>query len=339
MAGTDGEHSAPEHDAGAEEEANRAIGANTETLLDAAHGLRTAFGSDNQDYVGAFEGLETPYDRWSLILRPVAPGEVFRDQFLGRVESLAVVSATLFVGGDDHAALGDVGLGERDLPDSWSHAVGSPFPYDRAMRVVAIESDAELVEETAQTLAILARTLGGRTLGLFTSLARMRETADRLIVLLAGEGIEVLLPRRAGDDPGALVERFQKGRGGAVLLGARRFWQGIDVRGDDLQAVVIEKLPFDVPTELRRRRDARLREAGEDPFMRSSLGRMLLHLKQMVGRLIRSETDRGIVVIVDARQDRGYFSRLLDALPNGTKVEIVPREELPRIVRELGLGR
>jgi ATP-dependent DNA helicase DinG len=339
MAGTDGEHSAPEHDAGAEEEAKRAIGANTETLLDAAHGLRTAFGSDNQDYVGAFEGLETPYDRWSLILRPVAPGEVFRDQFLGRVESLAVVSATLFVGGDDHAALGDVGLGERDLPDSWSHAVGSPFPYDRAMRVVAIESDAELVEETAQTLAILARTLGGRTLGLFTSLARMRETADRLIVLLAGEGIEVLLPRRAGDDPGALVERFQKGRGGAVLLGARRFWQGIDVRGDDLQAVVIEKLPFDVPTELRRRRDARLREAGEDPFMRSSLGRMLLHLKQMVGRLIRSETDRGIVVIVDARQDRGYFRRLPDALPNGTKVEIVPREELPRIVRELGLGR
>jgi ATP-dependent DNA helicase DinG len=167
----------------------------------------------------------------------------------------------------------------------------------------------------------------------------MRETADRLTALLAGEGIEVLLPRRAGDDPGALVERFQKARGGAVLLGARRFWQGIDVRGDDLQAVVIEKLPFDVPTELRRRRDARLRAAGEDPFMRSSLGRMLLHLKQMVGRLIRSEVDRGIVVIVDARQNRGYFRRLSDALPDGTKVEIAPREELPRIAAELGLGR
>jgi ATP-dependent DNA helicase DinG len=339
MATTDGKDSAPVRDDDAEEEANRAIGAHTEALLDAAHGLRTAFGSDNQDYVGTFEGLETPYDRWSLILRPVAPGEAFREQFLGRVESLAVVSATLFVGGDDHAALGEVGLGESDLPDSWSHAVGSPFPYDRAMRVVAIEGDGELVEETAQTLAVLARTLGGRTLGLFTSLARMRETADRLSTLLAGEGIEVLLPRRAGDDPGALVERFQKARGGAVLLGARRFWQGIDIRGDDLQAVVIEKLPFDVPTELRRRRDARLRAAGEDPFMRSSLGRMLLHLKQMVGRLIRSETDRGIVVIVDARRDRGYFRRLPDALPDGTKVEIATREELPRIAGELGLGR
>ena len=73
--------------------------------------------------------------------------------------------------------------------------------------------------------------------------------------------------------------------------------------------------------------------------MRSSLGRMLLHLKQMVGRLIRSETDRGIVVIVDARRDRGYFRRLPDALPAGTKVEIAPREDLPRIVGELGLGR
>nr|MBC8186576.1 exonuclease [Pseudomonadota bacterium] len=203
----------------------------------------------------------------------------------------------------------------------------------------AIESDSELVEETAQTLATLARSLGGRTLGLFTSLARMRETADRLSSLLAGEGIEILLPRRAGDDPGALVERFQNAPGGAVLLGARRFWQGIDVRGDDLQAVVIEKLPFEVPTQLRRRRDTRLREAGADPFVRASLGRMLLNLKQMVGRLIRSETDRGIVVIVDARQDRGYFRRLPDALPEGTKIQIAPREDLPRIVSELGLGR
>lgn len=333
------DRSFPERGSEAEEDAKRAIIAHSEALLDAAHGLRTAFGSDNPDYVGAFEGLETPYDRWSLVLRPVAPGEAFREQFLERVESLSIVSATLFVGGDDYAALGEVGLGERDLPDSWSHVVGSPFPYDRAMRVVAIESDSELVEETAQTLAVLARALGGRTLGLFTSLARMREVADRLGTLLAGDGIEILLPLRAGDDPGALVERFRKAHGGSVLLGARRFWQGIDVRGDDLQAVVIEKLPFDVPTELRRRRDVRLRSAGEDPFIRSSLGRMLLQLKQMVGRLIRSETDRGIVVIVDARQSRGYFHRLSDALPDGTKIEIVPREDLPRIASELGLGR
>jgi ATP-dependent DNA helicase DinG len=166
----------------------------------------------------------------------------------------------------------------------------------------------------------------------------MRETADRLGELLADEGIEILLPLRASDDPGALVERFQRAKEGAVLLGARRFWQGIDVRGDALQAVVIEKLPFDVPTELRRRRDDRLRAAGEDPFSRSSLGRMLLHLKQMIGRLIRSESDRGVVVIVDARREKGYFRRLGEALPEGAKIEIAPIEDLPRIAGELGLG-
>jgi len=340
----DGERTAPQRDLDAEEETERQISAHLEALRGAAHGLRTAFcpvaekGSDLDEYVGAFEGLESPYDRWSLVLRPVAPGAAFREEFLQKVESLAVVSATLFVAGDAYAALGELGLGDEEMPNSWSRTVGSPFPYDRAMRVVAIEGGEDLVEETAQTLATLARTLGGRTLGLFTSLARMRETADRLTQLLAGEGIEVLLPRRAGDDPGALVDRFQKTKSGAVLLGSRRFWQGIDVRGENLQAVVIEKLPFEVPTELRRRRDDRLRASGENPFSRASLGHMLLHLKQMVGRLIRSETDRGIVVIVDARTQKGYFRRLGEALPEGAKVEIAPREDLPRIVGELGLG-
>ena len=122
------------------------------------------------------------------------------------------------------------------------------------------------------------------------------------------------------------------------MLGARRFWQGIDVRGDDLQAVVIEKLPFEVPTELRKRRDDRLRAAGEDPFSRASLGKMLLHLKQMSGRLIRSETDRGLVVIVDARHDRRYFHRLNDALPEGIKIVVSKREGLAHFARELNLG-
>ena len=122
------------------------------------------------------------------------------------------------------------------------------------------------------------------------------------------------------------------------MLGSRRYWQGIDVRGDDLQAVVIEKLPFEVPTELRRRRDLRLRTRGVDPFERAALGHMLLHLKQMVGRLIRSETDRGIVVIVDARPGRGYFRRLADALPDGVIVERVGLAGLAGIVDELGLG-
>ncbi|MBY0399549.1 hypothetical protein K2X89_04595, partial [Myxococcota bacterium] len=325
-------------DLAGEEEATRTIATHAEALLGAAHGLRMAFAVENDAYVGAFEGLESPYDRWSLVLRPVDPGPSFREEFLGKVESLAVVSATLFVAGDDHAALGEIGLADTGSPTHFSYSVPSPFPYEQAMRVVALESGASLVEDTAQALAILARKLGGRTLGLFTSLSRMREVAERLAELLEGEGLEVLVPLRASDDPGGLVERFRKLRGAAVMLGSRRYWQGIDVRGDDLQAVVIEKLPFEVPTELRRRRDLRLRAAGQDPFARASLGHMLLHLKQMVGRLIRSETDRGLVVIVDARADRGYFRRLADALPDGVRVERAGLDDLPQITAELRLG-
>jgi len=154
--------------------------------------------------------------------------------------------------------------------------------------------------------------------------------------MLRADGIEVLAPRRASDDPGALVERFRQG--GAVLLGARKFWQGLDLAGDVLQAVVIEKLPFEVPTELRRRRELRLRRAGIDSFERFALGKMLLSLKQMVGRLIRTEDDRGLVVLVESRPERSYFRRLDEALPPGSRVVLVDPSELAALLAEVGIG-
>lgn len=194
-----------------------------------------------------------------------------------------------------------------------------------------------VVEETAKVLADLARRLGGRTLGLFTSLRRMNQVAELLDQDLRGEGFEVLAPRRASDDPAALVQRFTRAKGGAVLLGARTFWQGLDIPGEDLQAVVIEKLPFEVPTELRKRREGRIREAGGDAFDRFALGKMLLNLKQMSGRLIRSETDRGIVVIVEGRTDKRYFGKVRNALPPGVPVRAAVREELGLMLDEIGL--
>ena len=209
------------------------------------------------------------------------------------------------------------------------------------MRVAVLPdpSDADdLVSETAAVIALLARQLGGRTLGLFTSLRRMNEVADRLSADLADEPIEVLAPLRAADDPASLVRRFRALPGGAGLLGARTFWQGLDIAGDDLQAVVIEKLPFEVPTELRRRRESRISELGVNAFERYQLGKMLLYLKQMTGRLIRGEEDRGIVVIVEGRRNRSYFDRLSDAFPKGTQILQIRREVLPQVLQEIGLG-
>jgi ATP-dependent DNA helicase DinG len=167
----------------------------------------------------------------------------------------------------------------------------------------------------------------------------MRDVGERLADALRGEGYDVLLPRRATDDPSALVDRFKRSRGGGVLLGARTFWQGLDIPGDALQAVVIEKLPFEVPTELRRRREARLRSQGDDAFERYTLGVMLLNLKQMVGRLVRSEEDRGVVVIVEPRADRRYFERLGEALPPGCSVRFASLDELAGVLAEVGLPR
>ena len=307
-------------------------------LRDAAAGLRRALLERADDAVAAFERVEKPWDRWRLAIRTVSLEAPFDERFLSDLSSLAGVSASVFIGGNAFASLGDLGVESRARDRLTRLSVPSPFPYVEHMRVVAFDRGHDLVEDTACALETLARRLGGRTLGLFTSLARMNQVAALLADRLRDDGIEVLAPRRASDDPHALVERFRAG-GPSVLLGARKFWQGLDIQGESLQAVVIEKLPFEVPTELRKRRQARLEEEGIDVFGRYTLGKMLLNLKQMVGRLIRSEEDRGVVVIVEGRTDKRYFARLAEALPPDCAVEAVAPEELERVMAAVGIGR
>ena len=101
---------------------------------------------------------------------------------------------------------------------------------------------------------------------------------------------------------------------------------------------MIEKLPFEVPTELRKRREKRLESDGENAFERFTLGKMLLNLKQMAGRLIRTEDDRGIVVIVEGRTDKRYFRSVANALPPGVAPRVVRRADLPALLAEIDLG-
>lgn len=307
-------------------------------LRAAADGLRMAFTAKPDEAVAAFERLQSPFDQWRLAIRPVSPASAFHEGFMQRLESMSIVSASLFVAGDAFAALGELEIEERSLLDVTRVSLPSPFPYAEHMRLVAMNPTGDLVEETAEVIAHLVRRLGGRTLGLFTSLRRMNQVAEILARELRGEGFDILAPRRAADDPAALVERFVRSGGAGVLLGARTFWQGLDISGDALQAVVIEKLPFEVPTELRKRREARIRSAGMDAFERYSLGKMLLHLKQMSGRLIRSEEDRGVAVIVEGRTDRRYFRSIPKALAPGTPIQVATLKDLPGILDELDLG-
>jgi ATP-dependent DNA helicase DinG len=332
----DGIVEAAQNAARSESKASEAITRSIADLRSASQSLTMAFDSAGPDAVVSFEDVQAPHDRWRLVVRPVAPGADFDRELLSRLRSFAGVSASLFVGGDALAALGDLELEERSRERLARVSVPSPFNYRDHMRVVALRGGADLVRETADVLETLARRLGGRTLGLFTSLRRMDDVADELAHRLRGEGIDVITPRRAADDPSALVARFVNGA--AVLLGARRFWQGIDIPGDALQAVVIEKLPFEVPTELRKRRESRLADHGISAFERMSLGRMLLNLKQMVGRLIRSEEDRGLVVIVESRSDKRYFRSLVQALPKGSEVVVAELGDLDRLLAEVGVA-
>jgi ATP-dependent DNA helicase DinG len=304
-------------------------------LREVAENLRAAFDEAREDVVAAFENLQPPFDRWRLALRQVAPAQLFHASFLDGLEAIACVSASLFVGGDAFAALGELEIESRGEASAWSARVASPFPYAQHMRVVAIDGHGDLAERTADVIERIARRLGGRTLGLFTSLRRMRAVHERLASALRAEGLDLLMPRRATDDPAALVQRLQRARGAGVLLGARTFWQGVDIPGNALQAVVIEKLPFEVPTELRRRREARVRADGDNAFERYTTGKMLLNLKQMAGRLIRTEEDRGIVAIVEARPDRRYFERLHEALPEGCLVRVCAAAELADVMAEV----
>jgi ATP-dependent DNA helicase DinG len=322
---------------GKDEDQLLAVERTTGELREAAGALRGVFSGDGEDAVASFEGLVAPFDRWRLAIRAISPAATFHERFADRLETLACVSASLFVGGDPFAALGEIEIERSGSPRASRVSVESPFPYAQHMRVVALQSKGDLVGETVDVLANLTRLLGGRTLGLFTSLRRMREVCELLSERLRGEGYEILMPRRASDDPAALVERFTRAGGGMVLLGARTFWQGLDIPGPALQAVVIEKLPFEVPTELRKRREQRIRAMGDDAFGRFTMGKMLLNLKQMSGRLIRTEDDRGLVAIVEGRTDKAYFRRLGEAFPSASTVEIVQPSDLPGLVAEVGI--
>ena len=303
----------------AESDDHPATGA-SETLIDAASILRRSLPVPDEDYVVRFRGLaRRSNDQWRLVATPVSPAADFQFEILDRVRTLFGTSATVSVADDARGALGSLELEER-AGDRYrlDPPVESPFDYANNLEVVFIDEPTRrerLVDNTVEVLATLAERLGGSTMGLFTSRDRLATVADLLDRRLSPHGISVIAPSSGNADPHDLVRTFTEHRS-AVLLGARAFWQGIDVPGDACRAVVIEKLPFDVPGDpLIQRRTELIERAGGSGFYDYSVPRMLLRLKQMIGRLIRTPTDRGMVVIVEARCDRAYFERLQEALP------------------------
>lgn len=203
--------------------------------------------------------------------------------------------------------------------------VGSPFDYDRqACLYVPLDlpkpADSSHALQVAQSAARWARQLGGRTMILTTTLRSLRTIGDSLKATLDDGGeLQVLVQ---GDMPKrALIERFRSGSSngekGCVLVASASFWEGIDVPGEALQMVIIDKLPFPPPNDPLAEARARLLESqGRSAFSDYFLPEAAVALKQGAGRLIRRETDSGILVVCDSRlATMGYGKRLIKALP------------------------
>lgn len=202
--------------------------------------------------------------------------------------------------------------------------VASPFDYRSQACLHVPEGlpeaqDPDHAAALAQWLVEPVRRLGGRTLVLATSLRALAELARQLQQGMAGTGIDVLVQGQGSRR--RLLERFRQGGGvgrPCILLASGAFWEGVDVPGDALQMLVIDKLPFPVPDDpLVQARSQALRQQGLSPFEAYVLPETAMALKQGAGRLIRSETDRGVLVVADERLlQRSYGPTLLAALPD-----------------------
>jgi DNA polymerase-3 subunit epsilon/ATP-dependent DNA helicase DinG len=198
--------------------------------------------------------------------------------------------------------------------------VGSPFNYrDSTLIFVPTDmpepNDRQRYQQAVERgLVELAAALDGRVLGLFTSYSQLRQTAQAITPRLALGNITVY-DQADGSSRQALLDGF-KSTERAVLLGTRSFWEGVDIPGDALSALVIVRLPFAVPTEPV---FAARSETYTNSFSEYAVPEAILRFRQGFGRLIRTQTDRGIVAIFDSRiLSKSYGANFLEALPDCT---------------------
>ena len=284
-------------------------------------GVGAGVGVDSEGEIAESDPERTPRVRWlerrdsGLILHsaPVTARAHFRRQWEAATAAILCVSATLSVDGSFRDFASSTGMEDAET-GIW------PSPFDFAGRsILHLPRDMPGPNEpghaaaTARTALPLIRAGGGRAFVLFSSLRALGEGTEILRAELGGD-YELFAQGEAPNDE--LLRRF-RGSSAGVLAGSRSFWQGVDVKGEALCLVVVDKIPFMPPDDpLVSARDAWRRRRGENPFMREQLPRAVTLMKQVAGRLMRDYADRGVFAVCDPRlRTKGYGRVILSSLP------------------------
>jgi len=253
---------------------------------------------------------------WQLHASPLSIAEMFAKQVTDSGRAWILTSATLAVGRDFSLYQRDLGLADART-GSWD----SPFDY-ATQALLYVPRDLPRPNSREHTEAVIAAALpvlkasGGRAFLLFTTLRALDIARDLLSTAIAREGLRWPLLVQGDGSRSELLSRFRE-LGNAVLLGSASFREGVDVPGDALSVVVLDKLPFAPPDDpLLAARLDHLRAAGGNPFFEVQVPQAAIALKQGAGRLIRTESDRGVLMICDPRLiDKGYGRRIWRSLP------------------------
>jgi DNA polymerase-3 subunit epsilon/ATP-dependent DNA helicase DinG len=263
-------------------------------------------------------------------IAPLHVGPLMEQYLWHEKASIILTSATLTANGEFDYIRSRLNADEAD-----ELALGSPFDYENSALLYLVNDIPEPADATNyqkavdQTLIRLAKATGGRMLALFTSYAQLKRTSQAITGTLAEAEIQVY-EQGEGASPNTLLETFKEADR-AVLLGTRAFWEGVDIPGAALSVLVIVKLPFDVPSDPI---VAARSETFEDPFSEYSLPEAILRFRQGFGRLIRTQSDRGIVAILDRRiLTKKYGKLFIESLPE-CKMKVGSMNDLPGIAQK-----